>query len=129
MARSLLLALPLICACTSSVAGLSRTSFEQFEREESRGPVLGDIPAVDIVNRANSIPADAPPPPPLEFSRQADRQVIYNGSLMIQVAEPERVEKEILALAKEMGGWIQKLDGPRITLRVQASKFDAAFDR
>src|SRR5205085_11125318 len=60
----------------------------------------------------------APPAASPAMPSQADRLVIYNGSLSLQVAEPDRIEKEVTALAKEMGGWIQALDGARVTLRV-----------
>src|SRR5204863_1965018 len=58
---------------------------------------------------------------------QAERLVIYNGSLSLQVAEPDRIEKEVTALAKELGGWIQALDGSRVTLRIPATKFNEAL--
>ena len=147
MARWLIVSLTLISACASGSpeqGGYTATNLDHRLvnqgglglNYEWRGARDSDIQiataAVEMekpLGGLNAAPKDAPAPPPLETQRQADRQVIYNGSLMIQVAEPERVEREILALAKEMGGWIQKLDGPRITLRVQASKFDAAFER
>jgi hypothetical protein len=58
---------------------------------------------------------------------EADRLVIYNGSLILQVPEPEEVEKNITALAKDLHGWVQRIDGLRITVRVPAPRFDDAF--
>jgi hypothetical protein len=49
-------------------------------------------------------------------------------ALCLQVAEPESAEKHIHALAKQMSGWIQVLDGLRITVRIPAGRFDEAFE-
>ena len=105
--------------------------------EEARGLTVWDIRSQTFHTASKLDPATfggraevpvsevAPP----ERPRQAERLVIYNGSLTLQVPEPERVEKEILALTKETGGWVQKLDGPRVTLRVPSARFDELFAR
>jgi hypothetical protein len=60
---------------------------------------------------------------------QADRLVIYNGWLTLQVPEPEKAGKEVTDLARELGGWTQLLDGPHLLVRVPAAAFDDAVAR
>ncbi|HVR84919.1 MAG TPA: DUF4349 domain-containing protein [Planctomycetota bacterium] len=80
----------------------------------------------DEKGAASAGPAQAPAG--IATPPEGDRLVIYSGSLCLQVAEPEVAQKSIQALTKEMGGWIQVLDGLRLTVRIPARRFDDAFE-
>jgi hypothetical protein len=64
---------------------------------------------------------EAPPP------AQQERQVLYTGSLALQVPDPEGLELEVSTIAKGYGGWVSKIERPRIVLRVPAARFEEAM--
>jgi uncharacterized protein DUF4349 len=110
MTRSLILLLPVLAACTAAHA------FAPEKRARAEDAPAAAPPA-----------SDAPAAPATEATLRAERKVVYTGSLALQVAEPETVEADILALARKLGGWVQRLDRPRITIRFPAEQFDEAF--
>ncbi len=73
--------------------------------------------------------ASAPPPeaPPGRTHVQEERAVIYTGSLALQVPDPEGLEVEVGGMAKQFGGWVSKIERPRIVVRVPAARFDEAM--
>jgi hypothetical protein len=80
------------------------------------------------VPKGTARPGEAEAPARTATAPEADRQVICSGSLCLQVAEPESAEQSIQTLAKQIGGWIQLLDGLRVTVRIPAGRFDEAFE-
>ncbi len=59
---------------------------------------------------------------------QADRKIIFNGGLLLQVADGDAAEKELRKAAEGVKGWIHKIDGPTFTLRVPAAQFMATME-
>ncbi len=59
---------------------------------------------------------------------EADRKIIFNGGLMLQVADADAAEKEIRRAAEAVKGWIHKIDGPTFTLRIPAAQFMATME-
>ena len=157
MNRGILLALPLLAACASGAPTLEFWDIRRQEghaQPGNQGGLALENASIDELRRSRfgsdlyappvrdhdvriataAVALDparvhAPETAPPERPRQAERLVIYNGSLAIQVPEPERVEKEITSLVKQVGGWVQKLDGPRLPLRVPSARFDDTFAR
>lgn len=58
----------------------------------------------------------------------AGRKLIYSGAITVEVASPEAAMAELLARVAEWGGHMQSQVGNRLTVRVPAEHFDAAFD-
>ncbi len=56
----------------------------------------------------------------------ANRMLVYNAQLTVAVAEPDAAMQKAEALAAEMGGYVQKIEGRRETLRVPAARFREA---
>ncbi len=56
------------------------------------------------------------------------RKLIYSGAITVEVASPEAAMAELLARVAEWGGHMQSQVGNRLTVRVPAEHFDAAFD-
>jgi hypothetical protein len=68
-------------------------------------------------------PQVAPDPSP------PDRKVIFTGSLLIQVPDPESLEKSIRAIAEGAQGWIHKVEGTVLTLRIVSAEFHTVMER
>lgn len=124
MGRFPLLLFPLLGACAAAPS--------RAEPFSAPAPVLGllaDIPAGGFEALAQGQSPAEPGLEPVQEPARADRQVIFNGWLALQVVDPERAENEAGALARELGGWIQRLERPRIVLRFPAARFDTALAR
>lgn len=139
MRRSILLFVPLLGACSGAMTRAPAATQKESARAEflSRGragdPFASYVKDYDLQIATAAVAVDPgvaaspPPPPPPQAAPAAERKVIYTGSIALQVADPEATEGEIAALAKRWGGWVQKLDRPRVTLRLPAARFDEAI--
>jgi hypothetical protein len=62
----------------------------------------------------------APPRTPL---------LIYTAELHLAVFEVQATQRAVLAIARELGGYLDHQDDTRVTIRVPARRFDDAVDR
>lgn len=133
MGRLSVLLLPLLSACTYAAKEASFEGQEgvgistrvlhpsAFESFDLRAQTFGnDLPFGDPSEVKAPTP-EAPPP------AQQDRAVIYTGSLALQVPDPEGLELEVGSIAKQLGGWVSRIERPRITIRVPAARFEEAM--
>ncbi len=152
MGRLAVLLLPLIASCTYASApaddsfdgteGVGITTRILYPASEydtpgptaTAGAISTDGLAESFDLRARTFhtlpkPPSAPPPeaPPERTAEQQERAVIYTGSLSLQVPDPEGLEVEAGAIARQHGGWVQKIERPRITVRVPAARFEEAM--
>ena len=56
-----------------------------------------------------------------------DRMLVQRGELTIEAARPAEAIRAFLAKVKELGGHLSRQDANRVTVRVPAPQFDAAF--
>jgi len=73
-------------------------------------------------------PAPVSPEAPADVaipSSQQNRQVIFNGHLTLEVADPDVAEASIRAAIDAAKGWIHRIRGAQFTLRVPAAGFHA----
>ncbi len=70
--------------------------------------------------RTRSISLSAPD---VERPASQDRRIIFNGSLMLQVADPDAAEKEARRAVETAKGWVHRIDGATFTLRVPSALF------
>ncbi|MCP4499566.1 MAG: DUF4349 domain-containing protein [Deltaproteobacteria bacterium] len=59
-----------------------------------------------------------------EEAKKGQRKIIYTAMLDVMVANPEKSRTEALKVAQEMGGYLDKLSGNRITLRIPVERFE-----
>jgi len=59
----------------------------------------------------------------------AERKVVYTAGFHMLVGDVALAQERTRKLADEMGGYMQSLDGPRLTIRVLAEQFEAAVER
>lgn len=57
------------------------------------------------------------------------RMIYYQGYLKLLVAQPTKVIDQARALASEHGGYVERLDTMRITLRIPVAKFDFVYKK
>lgn len=84
------------------------------------------IPRINLTVAGAATPDPISAPSPEAPPERQDRQVIYTGSLALQVPDPEGIELEVATIAKGFGGWVSKIERPRIVLRVPATRFEEA---
>lgn len=58
----------------------------------------------------------------------ADRKLIYQGEVAVEVPQPEPAIAAFLAKVADQGGYMQSQVGNTVTVRVPADRFDAAFE-
>ena len=116
MGRLIVLVIPLLGACRAMSAFAPAAEVEVYDLRRQTFSGVEGAPDTSDKNRAPDLPESEP--------RQADRQVIYNGAMALQVADVDEAEDEVAAIAKGMGGWLQKIERPRVTVRVPAAKFE-----
>lgn len=56
-----------------------------------------------------------------------ERMLVQRGELTIETARPAEAMRAFVAKVKELGGHLSRQDANRVTVRVPAAQFDAAF--
>ena len=117
------------------LAVLSTAACSLHESDARRDVVAGFATNFDHGRHSTS---EAPPsePPSATHGPAApevdvpaiDRKIIFNGGLLLQVADADAAEKELRKAAEAVKGWIHKIDGPTFTLRVPAAHFMATME-
>ncbi|MBN1489392.1 MAG: DUF4349 domain-containing protein [Phycisphaerae bacterium] len=92
-----------------------------------------DVPAVDL--DGDGIP-EVPELPTAQLAADVDearaaeqRVLVYSGALSVLVADPDAAVKDTETLAAEVGGYVERIEGSEITIRIPAAKFNDAMDR
>jgi len=84
-----------------------------------------DVQAVAGVPTPKEVSAPSIPREPAH----PDRKIIFSGSLLLQVPDPELPEKEMRRIVEEAQGWVHKIEGTSFTLRVPADRFQSVMDQ
>lgn len=71
---------------------------------------------------------EAPAEPAAGVAAVVPRKVIYSGAFDIAVPDVEKAIAETKQMAEKMGGYMQKMTGDGIVVRVPAEKFDTAVE-
>jgi hypothetical protein len=132
MGRLAVLILPFLASCTYAAKAQSPDYLDDVGVDIAPRTSFGyeyELPGMEVRARTfhtdpKPTPAPAPEAPP---PAQQERQVIYTGSLALQVPDPEGLELEVGSIAKQLGGWVSKIERPRITVRVPAARFEEAM--
>ena len=79
---------------------------------------------------ASPAPVGAPPPdaPAEAVPAATTRKIHYAGFARLRVASVEESTDQLTVLAKELGGLVESVAGPVVTLRVPVEGFEASFD-
>lgn len=109
------------------------------EATSSRSGRARSAPARKSRPMAASAPMPAaPPPPPQEGMAPPEpapaqaapaRMVHYSGWARIRVVKPEEAADRVVALAKEVGGEVERVSTTVVTIRVPVARFQEAFDQ
>jgi hypothetical protein len=57
----------------------------------------------------------------------AERMLIYRGDIRVEVARPDDASRAFLDTVKAWGGYLQSQSGSTLTVRIPATKFEAAL--
>lgn len=110
----------MVAEATSSRSGRARSAPARKSR-----PLAAPAPA-------------APPPPPQEGMAPPEpepakagpaRMVHYSGWARIRVVKPEEAADRVVALAKEVGGEVERVSTTVVTIRVPVGRFQETFDQ
>jgi len=77
-------------------------------------PAAGDVDA--------TVPTEGEPTPML--SAVEPRKVIYSAHMQVGTAEPTKAVEKTKALAEQRGGYMQRMAGTTIVIRIPAERFD-----
>jgi hypothetical protein len=118
-----------LAACYSPRAPATAGA-EQPERLAAR-EVPRTTALTDLVpsGRGTGAALDLGPLPEPRVGARGERLVVFDGTLVLQVADVKAAESAIDALTKEVGGWVHRIEGRRFTLRVPAARFHETMDR
>lgn len=109
----------------ASPSGSGGLSIESYDLRAQTIHTNATVPGTPITDpKPVGVPAPTPEAPP---PAQQERPVIYTGSLALQVPDPEGLELEVSTIAKGYGGWVSKIERPRVVLRVPAARFEEAM--
>lgn len=102
------------------VSGCDRAEFAG-----ARAPVAADSLMAAGLAAGRAAPmreaADAPAP------ASDERMLVQRGELTVETARPAEAMRMFLGKVKELGGHLSRQDANRVTVRVPAPQFDAAF--
>lgn len=82
----------------------------------------GQGPGGQVGGDAGQGGAQAQPPPPGPL-------LIYRAELTLAVHEVESTQRAVIAVGRELGGYLAYQDDTRVTIRVPARRFEDAVDR
>ncbi|MCY2925044.1 MAG: DUF4349 domain-containing protein, partial [Planctomycetota bacterium] len=100
------------CGMSQNAFAASPAAWEQAR--PAGGPVIVD-------------PGGAVKPPAPKASLTKDRKLTYTADLTVIVGDVEFAVQSAVKVAKELGGYLESQNGPRVTLRVPAEAFERAI--
>jgi hypothetical protein len=66
--------------------------------------------------------------PDVDVPKPADRRIVFNASVLLQIADPDSAEKEARRIVEDVKGWAHRIEGSTLTFRVPAAHFMTALD-
>lgn len=121
----------LVCIVAWVVGCTAQGNFGEAELGDDTyaGAAISAAPGEGFVAADSRRSADAANAPSADRTPQAnsDRQVIYSAALRMVVVSVRDASNQVLSLAKQAGGHLQRSDSNSITVRVPAAQFEAVL--
>jgi hypothetical protein len=113
-----------LCVVVCLSVGCKKASAPLYSLSEPAPPSQAPSPMMPAEDRAGAS-TDVTLPGP----QRAERMVHYDGWVRSRVADPRLAVEEVVAIAADLGGRTDRMQGSTVTVRIPVDAFDEAWER